>query len=147
MREGPFFLAGGTGIGLRLGHRMSRDIDWFTASSFDANALAARLMELPEKPTEIAQQGPHTLRAHYGELETSSFATRKCSRDPNSSVFVDGEEQPSKIDSRRRPSPRAACVAHRFLVVREVVVPGESSRSKGCRSRQDSASMSTLWQC
>jgi len=69
--EQQFFLAGGTAIGLRLGHRTSRDLDWFTPNPFDAEALAARLMALPEQPTEVEAQGPHTLRAHYGELETS----------------------------------------------------------------------------
>jgi hypothetical protein len=30
VREGQFSLAGGTGLGLRLGHRLSDDLDWFT---------------------------------------------------------------------------------------------------------------------
>jgi hypothetical protein len=30
-----FLLAGGTGLGLRLGHGISRDLDWFTARPFD----------------------------------------------------------------------------------------------------------------
>jgi hypothetical protein len=67
VRTDKFFLAGGTGPGLRLGHRLSRDIDWFTAELFDANDLAT----LPEKPSEIRVQGSHTLRAYYGQLETS----------------------------------------------------------------------------
>jgi len=66
-----FFLAGGTGIGVRLRHRVSRDIDWFTAKPFDATRVAQALAALPEKPTEVTVQGPHTLRAYYGSLETS----------------------------------------------------------------------------
>ena len=30
IREGSFFLAGGTGLAVRLKHRTSRDLDWFT---------------------------------------------------------------------------------------------------------------------
>jgi hypothetical protein len=66
-----FFLAGGTGLGLRLGHRSSRDLDWFTPRAFDAKQLAAKLAALPQKPTELQPQGAHTLRAYYGMLETS----------------------------------------------------------------------------
>jgi hypothetical protein len=69
--EEKFFLAGGTGLGLRLRHRVSRDLDWFTPRPFDAKELAKTLIALPEKPTETKVQGPHTLRAYYGELETS----------------------------------------------------------------------------
>jgi hypothetical protein len=71
VQEEKFFLAGGTGLGLRLGHRLSRDIDWFTARPFEATELAKLLDTLPEKPTEVIVQGSHTLRAYYGKLETS----------------------------------------------------------------------------
>lgn len=71
VHEEMFFLAGGTGLGLRLGHRLSRDIDWFTARPFEADELARALAALPEKPSEIRVQGLHTLRAYYGKLETS----------------------------------------------------------------------------
>jgi hypothetical protein len=66
-----FFLAGGTGLGLRLGHRLSRDIDWFTPQPFEATEIAKLLAALSEKPTEVHVQGSHTLRAYYGQLETS----------------------------------------------------------------------------
>jgi hypothetical protein len=66
-----FFLAGGTGLGVRLGHRISRDIDWFSSKAFEAKDVAQALAALSEKPTEIVVQGPHTLRAYYGSLETS----------------------------------------------------------------------------
>lgn len=59
VRNDKFFLAGGTGRGLRLGHRLSRDIDWFTAEPFEASDVAKVLGTLPEKPTEIRVQG-HT---------------------------------------------------------------------------------------
>lgn len=74
VRDGGFFLAGGTGLGLRLCHRRSRDLDWFTAQRFDAGRLRQQLERLPEKPTRIQQDGASTLRAYYGDLETSFIA-------------------------------------------------------------------------
>lgn len=71
VHQREFFLAGGTGLALRLGHRTSRDLDWFTPREFTAKELARELMKLPEKPTKIQGRGEHTLRAYYGELETS----------------------------------------------------------------------------
>jgi hypothetical protein len=93
VRDGHFFLAGGTGIGLRLGHRLSRDLDWFTPTAFDAEALAARLMALSEQPSELERQGPHTLRAHYGELETSFIRYAQVPARPEL-VHVAGTEIP-----------------------------------------------------
>jgi len=71
VREQEFFLAGGTGLGIRLRHRVSRDLDWFTPRVFDAGQLAQRLDALPEKLTQLTVQGSNTLRAYYGSLETS----------------------------------------------------------------------------
>ncbi|HVV52520.1 MAG TPA: nucleotidyl transferase AbiEii/AbiGii toxin family protein [Polyangia bacterium] len=71
VREGKFFLAGGTGLGLRLGHRLSDDIDWFTPTPFEAKTLIARLNSLPEKPHETVQHGAHTVRAYYDRPGTS----------------------------------------------------------------------------
>lgn len=71
VRGDGFFLAGGTALGIRLGHRLSEDLDWFTPKRFSAPALAERLKSLSEAPTKVVQQGPHTLRAFYGVLETS----------------------------------------------------------------------------
>ncbi len=71
VHQREFFLAGGTGLGLRLGHRVSRDLDWFTPHAFDAKQLARQLAGLAEKPTKISLQGSQTVRAYYGELETS----------------------------------------------------------------------------
>ena len=47
LREEQFFLAGGTGLGLRLGHRVSRDIDWFTPKPFNAHDVVRALEALP----------------------------------------------------------------------------------------------------
>lgn len=76
VRDGQFFLAGGTALGLRLRHRRSRDLDWFTAAGFDAANLGRTLDSLPERPTKMEQKGPTTIRAYYGELETSFIRSR-----------------------------------------------------------------------
>jgi hypothetical protein len=72
-----FFLAGGTALEIRLGHRQSMDLDWFTARAFNANGLKTALQALPEEPTHVEQQSPQTLRAYYGDLETSFIAYRQ----------------------------------------------------------------------
>ncbi len=56
--KGKFYLAGGTALALHLGHRLSRDLDWFTAHPFDGEQLAKALPLLPLKPTDIVQSGP-----------------------------------------------------------------------------------------
>ena len=71
VREQHFFLAGGVGLALRLGHRFSADLDWFTPARFDAGSLQRRLEALPEKPLQILRHGKHAVRAYYGTLETS----------------------------------------------------------------------------
>ena len=38
-----FYLAGGTGLALQLGHRRSVDFDWFCGSDFQPEALASKL--------------------------------------------------------------------------------------------------------
>ncbi len=38
-----FFLVGGTGLALQIGHRVSIDIDLFTRESFDENEILANL--------------------------------------------------------------------------------------------------------
>ncbi len=77
VREGGFFLAGGTGLALRLQHRLSEDLDWFTGNPFDADRLCRSLERAPEKPTAIEQQTRHTVRAYYGSFETSFILYRQ----------------------------------------------------------------------
>ena len=83
VKEGGFFLAGGTGLAIRLGHRLSDDLDWFTSSRFDARVLLDGLKALPEKPTAVRQDGRQTVRAFYGSLKTS---------------FIVYEQVPSKVE-------------------------------------------------
>lgn len=88
VREGQFFLAGGTGLGLRLRHRRSRDLDWFTAAGFDAAHLGEKLGSLSERPTKVEQHGPTTVRAYYGDLETSFIRYTQVSAAPESLRFA-----------------------------------------------------------
>lgn len=71
VRSQKFFLAGGTALAMRLGHRISADLDWFTANAFDEKALIEALEGLPTKPSQTTHNGPHTVRAYYGGVETS----------------------------------------------------------------------------
>ena len=50
-----FALAGGTSLALRLGHRLSFDLDFFTATSFDAAHLATSLGFGPDSITGQAE--------------------------------------------------------------------------------------------
>ena len=42
----PWTLAGGTGLALQLGHRISNDLDFFLADRFDVGALRRSLADL-----------------------------------------------------------------------------------------------------
>ena len=82
VREEHFFLAGGIGLALRLGHRLSADLDWFTPTRFDAGNLQQRLEDLEEKPSQILRHGKHTVRAYYGTLETSFISYEQVPAQP-----------------------------------------------------------------
>jgi predicted nucleotidyltransferase component of viral defense system len=43
-----FYLAGGTALALQLGHRISIDLDWFTADSFSLEAVKKKISVLGE---------------------------------------------------------------------------------------------------
>lgn len=70
-----FYLAGGTALALRLGHRRSIDFDFFTAGDFDAIDLRERLRAIfGEVP--IRSQAPRTLYVTLLGVTTSFFAYR-----------------------------------------------------------------------
>lgn len=54
-----FYLAGGTGLALYLGHRRSRDLDFFSATRFQEDALVAEIQHLGG--FALTAKAPHTL--------------------------------------------------------------------------------------
>jgi hypothetical protein len=67
-----FYLAGGTGLALHLGHRRSVDFDFFRQEQFDPNRLLAELGSLGPGPVHQAQQD--TLTVELRGVATSFFA-------------------------------------------------------------------------
>lgn len=61
-----FALAGGTSLALRLGHRLSVDLDFFTIAPFEPQALAAELDIGEESITGVAKG---TLQIRYNDLK------------------------------------------------------------------------------
>jgi hypothetical protein len=64
-----FYLGGGTGIALQLGHRRSEDFDFFCTESFDVPGLARMLEQLPGY-AEVAM-GRDTLHCRVGDVKLS----------------------------------------------------------------------------
>ncbi|MBL7073662.1 nucleotidyl transferase AbiEii/AbiGii toxin family protein [candidate division KSB1 bacterium] len=65
------YLAGGTGIALQLGHRISIDLDFFTPEEFDIDALVKRLNEINQFTLEEKKWG--TVTGEFGEVKFSIF--------------------------------------------------------------------------
>lgn len=65
------YLAGGTALALRLGHRISVDLDFFTQEELDEKILSAELHKLPEfNETGVAWR---TVWGKVGETKFSLF--------------------------------------------------------------------------
>lgn len=64
------YLAGGTNIALQLGHRISRDLDFFTPTKFDERALAQQLEAQGLKTDRIEWQ---TIDGYFGDVKFSWF--------------------------------------------------------------------------
>jgi hypothetical protein len=58
---GEAYLAGGTALALRFGHRLSVDLDFFTPEPFDEDTFLARLQGMPD--FSLVSKGPHTIHA------------------------------------------------------------------------------------
>jgi len=93
-KERRFFLAGGTALALRFGHRTSRDLDWFSAELFDQAGLGKEIANLPEKPTDLQSSGAQTLRAYYGSFETSFIKYGQAGTLTVEDVSIDGVTVP-----------------------------------------------------
>jgi hypothetical protein len=69
---GEAYLAGGTGLALQLGHRISVDLDFFTLQEFDARLLIEQLGKQPiDFKLERIEWG--TILGHLGETKFSLF--------------------------------------------------------------------------
>jgi hypothetical protein len=64
-----FYLAGGTGLALHLGHRRSQDLDFFRAEPFSEEDLAQAAREAGE--FTVVSKAPHTLHIVMGGVKVS----------------------------------------------------------------------------
>jgi hypothetical protein len=69
---GRFYLAGGTGLALRLGHRRSNDLDFFSPDVMDPEQLIRKLRTLPG--FAVAALAPDTLHATIKRTKVSFLA-------------------------------------------------------------------------
>lgn len=67
-----FYLAGGTGLALHLGHRRSVDLDFFSSETFDPHALIRKLREL--SGFTVIAKDEETLHAHIEGIRVSFLA-------------------------------------------------------------------------
>jgi hypothetical protein len=71
---GSFYLAGGTALALHLGHRLSRDLDFFTSEPFDEERLLADLKDV--ETLSVVSKGRETLHLHIAEIKISFLGYR-----------------------------------------------------------------------
>ena len=64
-----FYLAGGTGLALQFGHRLSLDLDFFAKDHFDEEGLIQRIQELPG--FALVAKAPYTIHATIQETKVS----------------------------------------------------------------------------
>jgi hypothetical protein len=69
----PFYLAGETGLALRLGHRRSADLDFFSFESFQEDALIQQLLQRLAEFSVVAK-APATLHTHITGTKVSFLA-------------------------------------------------------------------------
>lgn len=73
---GDFYLAGGTGLALQLGHRYSRDFDFFTTHAFDPESLYQQCQRLLQHfALEMVQHDKNTLSIIIQHKVKISFFT------------------------------------------------------------------------
>ena len=65
------YLAGGTALALHLGHRLSRDLDWFGSKNIPEREIIEELQET--KPTVVRKDGENTIRAYYSREPRDQF--------------------------------------------------------------------------
>ncbi len=68
----PFYLAGGTGLALRLGHRRSADLDFFSSDAFSEDALIPKAQKLAG--FSVVAKSPGTLHTQITGIKVSFLA-------------------------------------------------------------------------
>jgi hypothetical protein len=68
----PFYLAGGTSLGLRYGHRRSIDFDFFRPDAFDGDGLV-RALDGAFAHVESLPSGPNTVHVRLEGVSASFF--------------------------------------------------------------------------
>lgn len=66
-----FYLAGGTALAIRLGHRISVDLDWFTANRFDDGMVVAQSLRNAGVKLVVDQVSPGTLHGSVQGVRVS----------------------------------------------------------------------------
>jgi len=61
-----FYLAGGTGLALQMGHRKSLDLDFFTPHDFDTEELRAKI-----KPDKVILNRKNTIHCEISGIKCS----------------------------------------------------------------------------
>jgi len=72
LTEWCFYLAGGSGLALQIGHRLSEDLDFFRQETFDTQRLS-RLLEDQGGNLRYILQEQHTLIVEYEDVHLSFF--------------------------------------------------------------------------
>lgn len=67
-----FYLAGGTGLALHLGHRRSVDLDFFLGEDFDVEAVLQKIQQL--EGFSLVSKSPGTIYANVRETKVSFIA-------------------------------------------------------------------------
>ena len=63
-----FYLSGGTGLALHLGHRQSEDLDFFTSQSFDPYQLMAQLQTFGNQLSQV-EIHQNTLNLYFNQVK------------------------------------------------------------------------------
>lgn len=72
VRKQEFYLAGGSGLALQIGHRISEDLDFFKAAPFDSDRLFFQFRDVSESSEQIMIES-RTLVAVFEGVRCSFF--------------------------------------------------------------------------
>lgn len=70
LEEKGFYLAGGTGLALQLGHRLSEDLDFFTVQNLSPSEIISRFKD---QEVKIIDEAPNTLYLLFKNQKISFF--------------------------------------------------------------------------